>query len=409
MRIILVADNASTRFGGEAFLAFNYFKLLRRRGVDVKLVVHARNETELHEKFPGDLDRMYFVRDTLLHRGLYRLGALLPGRLAFATTGQLAHLAVQLSQRRIVRALVAEDAADVVHIPAPVSPKSPSLMWGLGVPVIIGPLNGGMEYPDAFRHKRGSLSRLAVGIAHSLAELVNVVLPGKRLARLILAANQRTREALPAGLRGQVIELVENAVDFSIWNRRGSSRTHSGPVQFVFVGRLVDWKGLDILLEAFNAVFQTDSVALNIIGDGPMREAWQSLALKMGLASSIRFSGFMSQEECARNLEESDVFVLPSLFECGGAVVLEAMAMELPVIATAWGGPTDYLDENCGVLIAPHSRETLVDGFADAMRRLARSPELRNRMGLAGGRRARELFDWEKKIDQILQIYQLID
>jgi glycosyltransferase involved in cell wall biosynthesis len=101
--------------------------------------------------------------------------------------------------------------------------------------------------------------------------------------------------------------------------------------------------------------------------------------------------------------------VLPSLFECGGAVVLEAMAMELPVIATAWGGPTDYLDENCGVLIAPHSRETLVDGFADAMRRLARSPELRNRMGLAGGRRARELFDWEKKIDQILQIYQLID
>jgi glycosyltransferase involved in cell wall biosynthesis len=98
---------------------------------------------------------------------------------------------------------------------------------------------------------------------------------------------------------------------------------------------------------------------------------------------------------------------LPSLFECGGAVVLEAMAMGLPVIATDWGGPADYLDESCGILVKPSSREALVDGFASAMQRLAQSPELRARLGDAGYKRAREHFDWEHKINQILKIYEL--
>src|SRR5229473_8361329 len=106
MRVILVADNASGLFGGEAFIPLNYFRLLRSRKVDVRLVVHARNKAELVDRFPQDLDRLHFVEDTWLHKALFRLGQYLPRRLADATTGLLIHLTTQLSQRRIVRDLI---------------------------------------------------------------------------------------------------------------------------------------------------------------------------------------------------------------------------------------------------------------------------------------------------------------
>jgi glycosyltransferase involved in cell wall biosynthesis len=148
-------------------------------------------------------------------------------------------------------------------------------------------------------------------------------------------------------------------------------------------------------------------VSLEIIGDGPMRTNWQALADRLGLSSVVKFSGWLSQEMCALRLQQADVFVLPSLFECGGAVILEAMAVGLPVIATAWGGPTDYLDDSCGILVKPQSREFLIAGFANAMEALARSPDLRDQLGRAGYVRAREHFDWEGKIDQIKRFYQL--
>jgi hypothetical protein len=130
MRIIIVADNASTRFGGEAFIPLNYFRLLRARNVEVRLVVHARNKAELIARFPEDHDRLYFVEDTRLHKALFGLGQFLPRRLAEATTGLVIHLTTQLSQRQIVRDLIKTHPIDVVHQPIPVSPKTPSQICG---------------------------------------------------------------------------------------------------------------------------------------------------------------------------------------------------------------------------------------------------------------------------------------
>jgi glycosyltransferase involved in cell wall biosynthesis len=400
MRIIIAADNASSRFGGEAFIPLNYFRLLLARKEDVRLVVHARNKSELTELFPHDLDRLSFVDDTILHKALFWFGRFLPRRLADATTGFLIHLSTQFAQRPIIRELTRTHHVEVVHLPIPVSPKTPSLMWGLGAAVVMGPLNGGMEYPDAFRRQRSRLSRLAFDFGRWLAHFVNVIVSGTLRADLVLVANRRTRDALPRGVTGHIVELVENGVDFSVWQRSG--RPENNPVRFIFVGRLVDWKALDIVLDAMRQLDRRLPIALEVVGDGPMRNSWQAAANQ-----AVKFSGWLTQAECAIRLQESDVLVLPSLFECGGAVVLEAMAMGLPVIATQWGGPADYLDESCGILVKPSSREALVDGFASAMSSLATSARLRAQLGDAGCARAREHFDWERKIDQILKLYEL--
>jgi glycosyltransferase involved in cell wall biosynthesis len=62
--------------------------------------------------------------------------------------------------------------------------------------------------------------------------------------------------------------------------------------------------------------------------------------------------------------QQAYAFVLPDLLECGGAVVVGAMAMGFPIIATGWGGPNDYLDQSCPIRVKPDSRESLLAGFA---------------------------------------------
>src|SRR5260370_35487530 len=123
MRMIIVADNASSRFGGEAFIPLNYFRLLLARKMDVRLVVHARNKSELSQRFPDDLDRLHFVDDTVLHKALFRFGRFLPRRLADASTGLIIHLTTQLSQRQLVRELVRTHTVDVIHCRILLSPK----------------------------------------------------------------------------------------------------------------------------------------------------------------------------------------------------------------------------------------------------------------------------------------------
>jgi glycosyltransferase involved in cell wall biosynthesis len=99
--------------------------------------------------------------------------------------------------------------------------------------------------------------------------------------------------------------------------------------------------------------------------------------------------------------------VLPSLRECGGTVILEAMAMGLPVIATRWGGPANYVDDSMGIRVAPDTRESFIGGLAEAMIELAESPQLRRQMSEAARRRAgTNYYDWDSKADRMLEIFR---
>ena len=151
---------------------------------------------------------------------------------------------------------------------------------------------------------------------------------------------------------------------------------------------------------------------LLVIGDGLERPRLEALARRLGImapdekAAGVRFAGWLTQPEAAQRLQSSDCLVLSSLLECGGAVVLEAMAMGKPVIATAWGGPMDYLDERTGILVPPIGREELIAGLADAMLELAQSPERRAELGRNGRQKVLDEYDWEIKVDRVMGIYR---
>ena len=320
----------------------------------------------------------------------------------------------QLAQRRIARQLVRDEAIDVVHQPMPVSPREPSLMFGLGVPVVIGPMNGDMNFPPAFRSYENGVVAAVVGVARTVSGLLNRLMPGKLRCAVLAVANERTRRALPRGARGEVIELVENGVDLALWSDPaiGDEPAEPATTRFIFLGRLIDLKAVDLLIEAFRRGTTRSSMSLTVVGDGPERARLEQLAESLGLLADqphqpgkVHFAGWRSQAECARMLRDASALVLPSLRECGGAVVLEAMACSRPVIATAWGGPADYVDPSCGILVEPASTSGFVDGLTEALLRLASSHALRVQMGRAGRRKAVEQYDWNLKVQRMLGIY----
>ncbi|HUP08750.1 MAG TPA: glycosyltransferase family 4 protein [Caldimonas sp.] len=413
-RIVIVSEHASARFGGEAALPLHYFRVLRRLGHDVWLITHARTREELKGLFPGD-DRICYIDDTAFHKFMWGISRRLPARIAYFTTGFVSRLSVQRIQRKIVRRLVDEEGVEIVHQPMPVSPREPSALFGLGVPVVIGPMNGGMQYPPAFRREKPLESLLVAG-ARTVANLLNGVLVGKRRAAVLLVANPRTRDALPRPVAGDVLELVENGVDLSVFSPPADvahpmPSTERRLPTFLFLGRLVDWKRVDLLLRACARAMEAIPIRLVVVGAGDEEASLRTLAARLGIVATdgaspgVEFAGWLSQRECAGRLAQSDALVLPSILECGGAVVLEAMAMAKPVIATAWGGPLDYLDATCGMLVAPDGEAELVEGLASAMKTLAADPALCRRMGAAGRARVERHFDWDVKVAQVLEIY----
>jgi glycosyltransferase involved in cell wall biosynthesis len=408
IKICIVAQNASYKYGGEASLPWLCFKYLRQRGVDVHLVVHGRTRPEVLAGFPQDHDRLHFSPETKFDRFLWRIGSFLPHKIDVQTFTAARHIHNQRLQRKIVRRLIAEKGIQIVHEINPVSPKQISRMHDLGVPVVIGPLAGGMTYPPAFRDMESRGSRAVEAAGRGLSRILNRIFPGKRRAAALIVANDQTRRALPSGVRGKIFEIPDVGVDLSVWNQQEDLPPRTDDkIRFVYLGRLADWKGIEFLIAAFKTVAQRQPRAvLDILGDGVERRSLEDLTRRLSLEDRVTFAGWVSAAEGSRRMRQADVFVLPSLREVGGIVLLEAMAVGLPVIATDWGGPAIHVTDSTGIRVPPTSREDFIGGLADAMLRLADSPELRRQMGQAGLQRVRtNLYDWNQKTDRLLEIY----
>lgn len=205
------------------------------------------------------------------------------------------------------------------------------------------------------------------------------MLPGKLYADAILVANRLTEKALPKAIRGRVLQVFESGVDLDLWKPAPAvPALADAPVRFAFSGWFRDLKGVRFLVAAFAEVARTEPLCeLHLVGGGELEQELRTQVRDAGIEDKVRFYGWVDRAEAARILRSIDVFILPSLRECGGTAILEALALGKPVIATRWGGPADYVNDSCGILVEPDSEKGFIAGLASAMTRLARSPELR--------------------------------
>jgi glycosyltransferase involved in cell wall biosynthesis len=170
----------------------------------------------------------------------------------------------------------------------------------------------------------------------------------------------------------------------------------------LFTGRMVPYKGVDVLLRSLQGV---EAVAV-LAGDGPRRGDWMALAAQLGLRGRAKFPGEVSQDELLALYHACDVFVLPSITraEAFGFVQVEAMVCGKPVVSTRVpsGVPWVNRHEETGLTVPPGD----VAALRQALQRLLLDAPLRERLGAAARRRVLETFTVEVMGARAVEVYE---
>lgn len=154
------------------------------------------------------------------------------------------------------------------------------------------------------------------------------------------------------GVKNNAWETLPNIVSEAFTKRLMPSKTARKDFHFVNVALVDKKKSQANLLYAFEMLKKIHkNCFLTIVGDGPERSNLERLAHELGVEDSVRFTGLLSREQVIDAISESDAFVLSSRYETFGVVVIEALALGKPVIATRCGGPESIVRENDGILV----------------------------------------------------------
>ena len=336
----------------------------------------------------------------------------LPRRMQIWRTGfagkRLYYILWQWFAARHIRKLFPGMPFDVVQHVTYVSVRYPSFMGSLGIPFYFGPVSGGEAVPGRLRKGFSVRERLREwlrDLSNRLVALDPFLRKTFRQADKIIATRD-TVPIIPQRWRHKCEVQLAIGLSSEYLNQAAAPYRSGRCFRLLYVGRLLDWKGMDIALRAVHQLKQWDlNVQFTIVGDGSARSRLTKLSQRLGLAEIVTWTGCVPQYVVEVQYHSADLFLFPSLRDSGGLAVLEALAHGLPVVCTDLGGPGVMVNDRCG-RVAPGlhgSSEELVSACAAATREIMTTPGLRER--LARGARTRALdFNFQHLVRSIYPI-----
>jgi glycosyltransferase involved in cell wall biosynthesis len=224
-----------------------------------------------------------------------------------------------------------------------------------------------------------------------------------RRANAVMPISGREKHFVES-LTASPMEIIPNAVNLPDQIDRPVGVSND-KTRFLFLGRLVEDKGVFELLEAFATLCRNGNpVHLTLAGNSGVEEVRNWVKVH-DLGKLIDVPGWVEGEEKARVFKTADVFVLPSYHEAVPVAIVEAMSYGLPVIATRVGGIPEVVVENeTGLFVEPRD----VRGLVEAMQRFASDAQLRHRLGQAGRKRAEDRFSLASVCARIKEVYRKV-
>lgn len=314
--------------------------------------------------------------------------------------------------RSFIRKLVKEHHFDIIHHLNPFAWRYPSPAYGLGLPLIRGPLAGGLptpgpmsgevseffhpykflRYSDGWRKKYDSI------LKSSYLQTDCVLLAAPYVANL-LAPLPINRFEIENELGVDDIKHCDSIKISSPWHEK---------IKLLFVGRVIRTKGVRDSIRSVFYMKTKEQVIFTIIGDGEDLEQCRNLIKNLNLESTILCRGWCGKEQVEQAYREADIFVFPSFREPTGGVLLEAMSYGLPCVTCDYGGPAYMVGSMSGIKIPPAKPEKFAQDIASQLDFLVENPTIRSQMGKNALNHAFNHFNWKSKMDRIDSIYQSI-
>ena len=180
------------------------------------------------------------------------------------------------------------------------------------------------------------------------------------------------------------------------------------PFELLFVGRLVERKGVHVLLDALARLSDRGDVLLHVVGDGPERGRLEARATALGISERVRFTGTVSEQQLVEHLTRCDALVLPAVVDAKGdteglgVVLIEAMSYGKPVIGSAVGGIVDVVQHERNGLLVPSAD---AGALAEAISTLVDDPARAQVLGRRGREDVKLRFSWPAITDRLVTLY----
>ena len=413
MRVLLLAESCNPEWISLPLVGWGHARALHDIA-DVHLVTHARNREGLSKSdFPPE--RITYLDNDIGRRIVAGLSRVFRRNAEISWTTLTAmqvpeyYLFEYLVWQKFKHQLEAKQF-DVVHRLTPTSPVLPSEiahhLKGIGVPFVLGPLNGGLPYPEAMRSRlwqeRDLLSNFRA--AYKLLPLTQST---RRDSAALLLGGRHVLSDVPADARERAFYLPENGFEPQRMPARREGPV-SLPIRIAATGRLVPLKGFDLLLRAAAPMVRDGSVTIDLIGGGPQQEAIEKLIAAEKLQPGVTLHGWVKHQQVNEVLRRCDVLALPSLKEQGGAAVIEGMATGLVPLVVDYGGPGEVVSSSFGFKVPMGSEDEIVRALSAVLRSLVQDPQQLLALRERAYRHANAHFSWPQKAQKTLSVYQWV-
>jgi glycosyltransferase involved in cell wall biosynthesis len=356
--------------------------------------------------------KVRYIDSEYIARPIFKFAKLLRGGTETSWTTAIAlsypsYLTFEWEAWRATRDEIRAGAFDVVHRITPMSPTLPSPMasWS-SAPFVLGPLNGGLKWPLAFREELAR-EREWLSYVRDAYRLIPYQHSTYKRAAVVLAAFQHTIDDLPKHAQMKVINFPEVGLDPEVFSQTTERRARKQKV-ILFAGRFVPYKLPQVVLRAFAERVALQNHRLVMIGDGPERPTIEQLIRSYGLEGKVELLGWKTQAEVAAFMREADIFAFPSIRELGAGVVVEAMACGLACIVVNYGGPGTLIDAGRGVKVPLGNKDHLIRSFGHALEFLVADEYTTIRLGAAARQHALRYYTWDTKARKMLEVYKWV-
>jgi glycosyltransferase involved in cell wall biosynthesis len=412
--VLLIAEAANPEWYSVPLVGWNIYRALAEL-VDVHLVTQVRNRAALIRT--GLIEGRDFTTIDNEHFAapIYRLAQRLRGGggKGYTTNTAFSSVAYYSFEHELWRQFKNRFAAHefaLVHRITPLTPTSQSILVKrlahLGVPFVVGPLNGGVPWPKHFIDRQHA-EREWLSHIRWIYKFMPAYRSMRRYSAAIIVGSRYTYEEMPDWAKRKCVYIPENGVRADVANVARTRHVRL-PLQGAFVGRLVAYKGADVLLEAAADCLKAGQVELHIIGDGPQRAMLEKMIQRLEINTRVHIHGWLSHSEALNKLRDCDFLALPSIREFGGGVIVEAMAQGVTPIVADYAGPSELVDKNTGIRVPFVDKESLVAGMKLAIEQVIKYPEILNQLGAAARQKILSMLTWEAKARQIATIYQAV-